>query len=133
MPNRAIRRSMMRQQTQKSKALVADFSKQERIARLIQNGITPADLEAEYEKGREEGFRQAAMPIIKSCYAAIGAALHDQFGFGEERCFRAIKAMDEKIIWALNNQELVDETLEKTGLTISFDDAFDRVQRREKK
>lgn len=129
MSNRAQRRAIMRKQTQKNKGLIADYSKQERLKGLIQNGITPEDLQREYERGREDGFREAGMPIIKSCYAGICAALHDEFGFGEDRCFRAIKAVDEKVLWALNNQELVDEVLEKTGLRLDFGDNFDRVQK----
>lgn len=132
MPNRAQRRAMMRNQTEKNKALIADYTKQQRIAGLIQNGITQKDLEDEYEKGRQAGFKQAAEPIIKCCYAGIILALHDEFGFGENRAYRAIKAVDEKIIWALNHSELCDEVLEKTGLELMLDELFDRVQKKEK-
>lgn len=98
---------------------------------LEKNGITLQDLEKEYERGREEGFRQAGMSIIQCCYAGICIALHDTFGFGEERCYRALKACDEKILWALNHSELAEEVLEKTGLTIDWDDPFERVQKKE--
>lgn len=129
MSNRAERRRMMREQTGRSKKLVASYSKQQRIEALIKNGITTKDLEESYENGRLEGFKQAAIPIVKSCYAGICTALHDEFGFGTERCYRAIKAVDEKIIYALNHQELVDEVLQKVGLDIEFDAPFDRVVR----
>ena len=98
---------------------------------LEKNGITLQDLEKEYERGREEGFRQAGMSIIQCCYAGICIALHDTFGFGEERCYRALKACDEKILWALNHAEMAEELLEKTGLTIDWDDPFERVQRKD--
>ena len=132
MANRAQRRQAMREQTNKSKTLIAEYTRQQKIAGLIQNGITPRDLEDEFEKGREEGFKQAAEPIIKCCYAGIILALHDEFGFGENRCFRAIKAVDEKIIWALHHSELADEVLEKTGLELDLDEPFSRVKKREK-
>ena len=51
------------------------------------------------------------------------------FGFGEDECFRALTRVDERLLWTLENQELVDEVLEKTGLTILFDEVFDRVQK----
>ena len=127
MPNRAQRRAMMRQQTGKMKALIADYSKQQRIAGLIQNGITADDLQKEYERGRADGFKDASWPIIKSCYAGICVALHDKFGFGQQRCLRALKAVDENILYALNHQELVDEMLEKTGIRLNLDEPFDRV------
>ena len=129
MSNRAQRRAMMRNQTNKSQQLLANYSKQQRMAGLVQNGITPKDLQDEFQRGRETGFKEAAEPIIKSCYAGICIALHDEFGFGENRCYRAIKAVDEKIVWALNHQELVEETLEKTGLTLQLVEPFERVQK----
>ena len=129
MSNRAQRRAMMRNQINKSQQLLANYSKQQRIAGLVQNGITPKDLEDEFQRGRETGFKEAAEPIIKSCYAGICIALHDEFGFGRNRCYRAIKAVDEKIICALNHQELVEETLEKTGLILQLDEPFERVQK----
>ena len=119
----------MREQIGKSKALVASYTKQQRIAELIKNGITPHDLQREHEKGRNQGFKEAAMPIIKCCHAGIILVLHDNFGFTDEQCFEAVSAVDNKIIWALNHLELAEEVLDKTGIEI-VDDAFDRVQRK---
>ena len=95
------------------------------------HGITAQDLEDAREAGRQEGFKQAGLPIIKCCYAGIILALHDEFGFGENRCYRAIKAVDEQIIWALNHSELCDEVLEKTGLQLDLDEPFERVTKKE--
>ena len=127
MSNRAARRTIMREQIQKNKELIASYSKQQRIAGLIQNGITSEDLENEYERGRKDGFHQASWPIIKCCYAAICIALHDQLGFDNQQCYEALKAVDEKILYTLNNSELADEMLEKTGIKLMLDEPFDRV------
>lgn len=103
----------------------------DQVRKIIEhNGITARDLDEAREAGRQEGFKQAAEPIIKCCYAGIILALHDEFGFGENRAFRAIKAVDEKIIWALNHSELCDEVLEKVGLELCLDEPFDRVQKK---
>ena len=104
----------------------------DQVRKIIEhNGITARDLDEAREQGRQEGFKQAAEPIIKCCYAGIILALHDEFGFGENRAFRAIKAVDEKIIWALNHSELCDEVLEKVGLELCLDEPFDRVQKKD--
>ena len=101
---------------------------QEQLRKIIEhNGISAQDLDDAWEAGRQHGFKQAAEPIIKCCYAGVILALHDEFGFGENRCFRAIKAVDEKIIWALNHSELCDEVMEKTGLQLDLDEPFSRV------
>ena len=104
----------------------------DQVRKIIEhNGITARDLDEAREAGRQEGFKQAAEPIIKCCYAGIILALHDEFGFGENRAFRAIKAVDEKIIWALDHSELCDEVLEKVGLELCLDEPFDRVQKKD--
>lgn len=116
---------MMRKEQEKFRRTVEAH---ERVRKIIEhNGITAQDLDDAREEGRQEGFKQAAEPIIKCCYAGIILALHDEFGFGENRCYRAIKAVDEKIIWALNHSELCDEVLEKTGLRLDLDEPFSRV------
>ena len=129
MSNRAFRRQMMREQTKKNQALVASYTKQQRIAGLIQNGITPEYLEKEYKRGVEDGVRDSGLQIVKSCYAGIILALNEEFGFGEDECFRAISACDRKVLFALDHQEMVDEILEKTGLTLVLDDPLERVQK----
>lgn len=129
MPNRADRRRKMREQTGKNQKMIANFSQTERLAALYKNGFTEKDIQDAFEEGRQLGFEQAGWNVIRTCYAGMCLALHDVFGFGEERCFRAISATDEKVKWALHHQELVDEVLKKTGLSIEFDDVFDRVQK----
>ena len=129
MANRAERRRMMRETTAKNKALIADYTQSQLLAGLAKNGITLQDMEKEYHRGYQDGLHAASLPMIKTCYAAICLALHDEFGFGEDECFRALTHVDERLLWTLENQELVDEVLEKTGLTIQFDEVFDRVQK----
>ena len=132
MSNRADRRRKMREETGRSKKLVGEYTKQQRIDALLKNGISPKDLDEAYDRGHRDGFREAALPIIKTCYAAICAALHDEFKFGEERCYRALRAVDEKVLYALTHEELEEEVYAKTGLQILWDEPFDRIQRGEK-
>lgn len=129
MGNRAQRRAMAKSQNDRYKNMMASYTKQSLTEALIKNGITPEDLKAEYKRGYDDGARAAGLQIFKCCYAGIAIALADEFGFGEDECFRAICAADEKMIWALNNSELVDEVLEKTGLRLELDEPFERVQK----
>lgn len=110
-----------------------EMEKYEQARKIIEhNGITEKDLEESYEKGLRDGIHEAGLNITKCCYAAVCFALHDEFGFGAERCYRAVNAVDQRIVWALNHVELTDEVLEKTGLQIKFDEPFERVERVEK-
>ena len=133
MPNRAQRRRIMREETKRNQAMIAEYTRDQRIAGLIQNGITPEDVRQEYERGRQDGFKQAVWPIIKTCYAAIGIALKEEFGFGMVRIHRALRAVDDKLIFSLGHQELIEELLEKSGIEINFDEPFDRVRMKEEK
>ncbi len=116
---------------------VVEFRRNYEATRSAQRMIDASDalqnkLQEMFNKGREEGFRDAAEPIIKSCYAGICIALHDEFGFGEEMCFQAIKAVHDKVMWSLGHTELVDEVLEKTGLELNLDEPLEAVRRRDK-
>lgn len=98
------------------------------VSALGKNGIGVEDLQREYDRGREDGFRQAGLNAIQCCYAGMCIALHDVFGFGKKRCYRVLKACDEKVAYVLGYPELADEVLEKTGISIDFGDPLERVQ-----
>lgn len=127
MSNRADRRKMMRETTARSKALLDSYDQQRRIDMLMRNGITPQDLKKEYERGRQDGWQMASEPIIKACYAGIAIALKDEFGFSNDDCYRALKAVDAKTVYCIDNILLADELLRKTGLQMDMDDPFERV------
>lgn len=136
MSNRAQRRAMMRSETNRSKKLeeiyrdqIAAMGRQERIAGLCKNGITPNDVRGEYERGRKTGFRQAAEAITKCCYAGVILALKEEFGFDEDQLFRAITAVDKKIVWSIDHSELSERVLKETGLRLDLDDPLERVIR----
>lgn len=136
MSNRAQRRAMMRAETNRNRRLEAEYmdsiaamGRQQRIHGLCQNGITPTDVQKEFERGRKVGFDQAGLAITKSCYAGIILALKEEFDFDTSQCFRAISAVDQKVIWAISHSELADQVLEETGIHLELDDPLQRVIR----
>lgn len=102
--------------------------KQAAIARLSQNGITPQDLEKEFDTGYAEGFRAAAQPVTRGAYAAVCLALKELHGFGTKRCAEVLRAMDKHMQYSLTSEELINEVWEKLGLELVWDDPFDRIQ-----
>ncbi|MBQ9251583.1 MAG: hypothetical protein IJ188_02980 [Clostridia bacterium] len=131
MANRAQRRKMMRSQIDRDKELIRTYGKQQMMARLVQNGITPEDLENNYREGWETGYGEGSVNVTKSCYAAVILALKEEFGFDDDQCFEAVRAVDRKIVWAIEHAELVEEVLEKTSLQINLDEPFARIQKTE--
>lgn len=94
-------------------------------------------IEAGREDGRREGYdagwQLAAVEIVKSCYAAIGIVLHEQYGFGQERILRAMKAMDHEVALCIEHRELCDKFYQACGMQLDFDDMMDRVTIRSKR
>lgn len=98
------------------------------MKKLLQNGITPEDLQKEYQKGFEAGFSQAAKPVMRTCYAAVCLALNDLHRFHRKRCADVLRRLDWHVTNSLASQEAIDEVYKRMGLSIDFDDPFERVQ-----
>lgn len=83
-----------RRKANKAKPAYLRESKEQIEKRLIKNGITPEDLQANYDKGWADGFSKAGEPVIQACYAAVCLALNDLHGFGQKRCADVLNAID---------------------------------------
>ena len=117
--NRAQRRA-----ARKATPACMRATKEQRIAALIKNGITPEDLEREYHNGYRDGCKKGTESTFKAVYAAVCLALKDTYGFGPERCARVLRAVNEAVIFNLSTEELIDEVWERVGLRINFDEPF---------
>lgn len=104
------------------------LTKEQRIEALVKNGITPRDLEKEYERGFKAGFREAAPATFKAVYAAVCVALHDLHGFGHDRCAKVLMAVDDIVVNALTSEEIIEEVWQKIGLRLNFGEPFDRIE-----
>ena len=107
-------------------------TKEELTKRLIKNGITAEDLKANYDKGWNDGFKEAADPVIQGCFAAICLALNELHGFGQKRCMAILNAVDQHLTYTLSSVEAIDEVYKRMGLQIEFKEPFDRVREAEK-
>ena len=124
MSNRAMRRQIARSNRQ----TVAQMSRDARKAALIRNGITPEDVQREYDKGRDEGFSAGVAATGKLTYAAIGIALHDLHGFGHKRILRVLQEVDRHVQMDFSSLDAAEELLEKTGIRLNWSDPIERVQ-----
>lgn len=100
----------------------------EAIAKIQQNGITLAELKQNYDFGYRDGYKDGSMtkvePLMKMAYAGAALALSELHGFGAKRIEAVLKLMDEKIVYALTSEEMIDEVLEKFGIYINFQNPF---------
>lgn len=96
---------------------------------VIQNQDVVRDaMKSAYAEGYQKGVKDVALEALKTLYGAAALALHEEFGFGRDRIFRALKAIDEKSVWALHHTELTDELFSKYGIKLELDEAFERVR-----
>ena len=83
-----------------------------------------------YEQGRQAGFKEAAWPIIKCCMAGACLTLQTVFDISDDdRIVEGLKDLHDRIVWALNYSELVDDVLANTGIELHLDDPLEPVQK----
>ena len=138
MSNRAQRRADARQEQKENAELrmsgyfkaksKIEAVKQKKMDELQRNGITLADLQANYDKGFHDGFKKAAEPIVRGCYAGVCLALNDLYGFGHKRCADVLNALDQHITMTLSSVEAIDEVWNRMGLKLDLKDPFERIQ-----
>lgn len=124
--NRAERRAESRRLQQEAEATAKylarrDAAKRAAMDRLERNGITAADLQREYERGRNESVTQASDFAIKMIYCGFVLALKREFGFGTERALRTLRAADQIILEELTTEDIIERVSRELGIAVRFD------------
>lgn len=125
---RKMKRQVMRNEKEKYKKMVGEMSLIEINKRLLQHGIGQADIDKARHEGLQEGFTEAGKMMTRTCYAAAIRVLKRDFGFEKASLVEFLKNMDVMTLTVLDHQEMVEETLEETGIRITLDEGVDRVQ-----
>ena len=102
----------------------------EALQRISKNGITIEDLKNAEDQARRDGFMDGAAEMIKICYAAICLALHESEGYDCDKCRELLAAADERVVYAINSRDLLQEVRDTMGLEFNFnaDVGEDRIQ-----
>lgn len=108
------------------------LTRQERWDGMVQRGISPLDLQREYELGYKQGRLEVTAPVFRTLYAAMCLALNDLHGFGEKRCYDVLCKVDEYVTYHLTSDEAIKEVYDRMGLELSFGDIYGTVSRRAK-
>ena len=100
--------------------------------RVAKNGLTLKDVEEYYERGREEGFKQASHIMVRSYYSATVIAAKKLFGFGQTRLIRLLNEVERTIIQTMTDEELAKRAFMEAGVEVDPTEPFERAQFREK-
>ena len=94
------------------------------ITSMERNGITIEDVNRAANEGYQQGIALAQETTMKACYAAMCLALKERHGFGTKRCMDMLNAVDEKIIYALTSEELIDQVFTDLKIEINFNETM---------
>lgn len=133
MTNRELRRmaerNVRKEQRQKSVAAFWALPPEERaqlmrdneaFQRISRNGITLEDMHRAETEAYAKGIQEGKDATVRTCFAAICLTLHDMHGFGKNRCAKVLNDVYDRLCYALNSQEAIDEVYSTMGLEITF-------------
>lgn len=122
--------SLTEQYKQAREALIGpimDLSEAQQMAGFWRNGITNADLDQMYRTGFEAGYKAAAYPTLRTAYCAVILTLREM-GSGDEQIRELLEKADEKVNLCIEDDEMQEQLLRDTGLTIDMNAPMSRVQ-----
>lgn len=96
--------------------------------RMSQNGITPADVDAAFGRGYDEGCMKMSKSFGNIYIAAMVLALNDLYGFGAERACRIMDRMNEYMTEFITDQEAIQAAYDRFGLVYDGTDVFHPLQ-----
>lgn len=125
-------RELRRQQERQDRKTLMEMSvtpNEKLKAALFRNGITAEDLKREREKGAEAGRKFAENFCFHTIYAAFLITMVEHHGMDPDKAVELLIEMDRQTVLCVEDQELVDEAYEKTGIKLNWDNAIERIER----
>jgi hypothetical protein len=124
--NRAERRAEKRDLDREARAYAKyvvkrETAKKAAMEKLERNGITAADLQREYERGRNESITEVSEFAMKMIYCGFALALKREFKFGAERVLRTLRAADQIILEELTTDDIIDRVSRELGIDVRFE------------
>lgn len=104
------------------------LTKDQKMAALIKNGITPKDLENSYNDGYENGRHDAITGTYQVCFAAVCQALGDLYDYDRDKLHEVLCKMQDYIIDTFTSAEAVQAVYKRFGLELDFGDPTHWVQ-----
>lgn len=98
-------------------------------AQYYRNGITEADVQKAYEQGAKDGRKFAEDFAFHTIYAAFLITLIDKHGMEMDKAVDMLIEIDKQTVLCVEDEELVEEAYQKTGVQLRWDDAVERIIR----
>ena len=102
-------------------------TREQKMAALVRNGITPEYVDAECKRHYDAGYSNGCEHTLKMIYAAVCLAANDLHGFGRKRCKDLLTAIENHVLISLTSVEAMDAVYERMGLRIAAVDEVERI------
>lgn len=100
-------------------------------AAFYRNGITLDDMKKEYERGFKDGRKISEDFAFHAVYAAFLITMIDRHGMEQDEAIALLREMDNQVVLCIEDQELMNEAYEKTGVEINWSDSLERIGTKE--
>ena len=94
----------------------------EAFQRISKNGITIEDMHMAEEEAYGKGITNGKNETVRTCFAAFCLALNELHGFDSDQCMEVLNNAYDKLTFALNSDEAIQEVYDIIGLEIKFND-----------
>lgn len=126
-------REMRRQKQRENRNALAEISltpEEELRLKFFRNGITEKDVQKAYEDGLKEGRKFAEDFAFHTIYAAFLITMIDKHGMDADKAVDLLIEIDRQTVICVEDNDLVKEAYEKTGIELSWTDAIERIIRK---
>ena len=126
-------REMRRQKQRENRNVLAEISltpEEELRLKFFRNGITEKDVQKAYEDGLKEGRKFAEDFAFHTIYAAFLITMIDKHGMNADKAVDLLIEIDRQTVICVEDNDLVKEAYEKTGIELSWTDAIERIIRK---
>jgi hypothetical protein len=126
-------REIRRQKQRENRNVLAEISltpEEELRLKFFRNGITEKDVQKAYEDGLKEGRKFAEDFAFHTIYAAFLITMIDKHGMDADKAVDLLIEIDRQTVICVEDNDLVKEAYEKTGIELSWTDAIERIIRK---
>lgn len=117
--NRQQRRS-----EQKQKRGFRKMTPEQWRAAMAKNGITPEDMNKEFKRGWDDGWKAGHDSTAKLLVGSLCLALMEQHGFDKASLTALLEKMDDLMLKSLTSDAVLNAAFARMGLDIDPEDPF---------
>lgn len=113
-----------RRKAQKNRHGYRKLSPEQWRAQMAKNGITPEDMNREFRRGWDDGWKAAHDSTAKLLVGSLCLALMEEHGFDKAKLTKLLEKMDELMLKSLTSDAALNAAFARMGLDIDPEDPF---------